>query len=57
MQIINIASGSSANSYFVSDGKTGILLEAGVSFQKIVTSLSTEKLKEIQACVISHSHL
>lgn len=57
MEIINIASGSSANSYFVSDGKTSILVEAGVNMRTLVTSLGTERLKEVQACVISHSHL
>lgn len=57
MEIINIASGSSANCYYVSDGKTSILLEAGVNIKKVIRAIGANKLKEIQACVISHSHL
>lgn len=54
MDIKTIASGSSGNAYTVSDGKTTLLLEAGLPAHKLCSSA---KLDEIDACLISHEHL
>ncbi len=55
MDIKILASGSSGNCYRVSDGKTAILLECGISIQKIRDGLNF-KLSEIEACFITHEH-
>ena len=53
MEIITIASGSSGNAYVLSDGKTTLLLEAGISIQKLCAAID---LSEVDACVITHEH-
>ena len=56
VKIKPIASSSSGNCYFLSDGKTPLLLEAGISISKIKKALAY-KLHLIQGCLISHAHL
>lgn len=56
MQIKTIGSGSSGNGYFVSDGHTQILLEAGIKFDKVQKALDF-KTRKISACFVTHSHL
>ena len=55
MEIMILASGSSGNAYFVSDGKTPLLLEAGIPFRLIKQGLDF-KVSQIAGCLISHEH-
>lgn len=56
MEIKVLASGSSGNAYFVSDGKTPLLLEAGIAFRLIQRGLNFQ-VNQIAGCLISHEHL
>lgn len=58
MKIMPIASGSSGNCYYVSDGETNILLDCGIPVQKIKEFLWNEgkRLSDIDACLVTHSH-
>ena len=55
MEIKSFASGSKGNCYSVSDGKTKILIEAGIAITEIKKSTGF-KLSEYSACLISHEH-
>jgi phosphoribosyl 1,2-cyclic phosphodiesterase len=55
MDILSLASSSAGNCYRISDGKTALLLEAGIPMQKIKQGLNY-KLSGIDGCLISHSH-
>lgn len=55
MDIKIIASGSKGNCYFVSDGKTKILLDAGIKFKQIQRRLNF-CTGDISACFITHEH-
>jgi phosphoribosyl 1,2-cyclic phosphodiesterase len=55
MEIKIIASGSSGNSYFVSDGNTGILLDAGIPFKRIQEGMGFNT-SVIDACLVTHRH-
>jgi phosphoribosyl 1,2-cyclic phosphodiesterase len=55
MQINVIASGSSGNCYRVSDGKTSLLLEAGIPLGKIKQGCNYS-LSSIAAALITHEH-
>ncbi len=55
MQIDVLASGSKGNCYRVSDGKTSLLLEAGIAFSAIQEGLDY-RVNEIAGCLISHVH-
>jgi phosphoribosyl 1,2-cyclic phosphodiesterase len=55
VDILSLASSSLGNCYRISDGKTNLLLEAGIPLQKIKQGLNY-KLSEIDGCLISHSH-
>lgn len=55
MKFESYASSSSGNCYAVSDGQTRVLLECGVSHQKL-QKLSGFRLSEFQACLVSHEH-
>jgi len=55
MVIKVLASGSSGNAYVVSDGKTPLLLEAGIPFRLIQQGLNF-KVSRIAGCLISHEH-
>ena len=58
MNIRPLASGSSGNCYFVSDGETDILLDCGISVKVIRTSLWNmgARLSDIAACFVTHEH-
>lgn len=58
MIIKSIASGSSGNCYYVSDGTTNLLLDCGIPVQKIKEFLWDEgkRLSDIDACLVTHSH-
>lgn len=55
MDIKVLASGSAGNAYFVSDGVTPLLLEAGISIKRIREGLDF-KLSEVAACLLTHEH-
>lgn len=58
IKIKPIASGSSGNCYYVSDGNSNILLDCGIPVQKIKEFLWNEgkRLSDIDACLVTHSH-
>lgn len=58
IQIKPIASGSSGNCYYISDGNSNILLDCGIPVQKIKEFLWNEgkRLSDIDACLVTHSH-
>lgn len=55
MEIKVLASGSSGNAYFVSDGATPLLLEAGIPFRLIKRGLNFQT-SHIAGCLITHEH-
>jgi len=55
IEITPLASGSSGNCYRISDGKTSLLLEAGIPYKQIQKGCGF-RLSEIKACLISHEH-
>lgn len=55
MDITIIASGSTGNAYRVSDGRTSVLIEAGVQIKKIQAVVGYT-LRDISACLVSHEH-
>ncbi|WP_027339956.1 MBL fold metallo-hydrolase [Halonatronum saccharophilum] len=50
-----LASSSKGNCYWVSDGKTPLLLECGISFKDIKRGIGF-RTSEIAGCLISHEH-
>jgi phosphoribosyl 1,2-cyclic phosphodiesterase len=58
MTIKPIASGSSGNCYFVSDGLTKILLDCGISFNRIQQALwdMGTGIPELSGCLVTHAH-
>ncbi len=55
MNIQSLASSSAGNCYKVSDGSTTLLLEAGITIQRIKQGLNF-RLSDIDGCLITHSH-
>lgn len=55
MVIKVIASSSKGNSYLISDGRSSILLECGIPFNKLQEELDF-KIHSVNACLISHEH-
>ena len=56
MDIKILASGSSGNAYRISDGKTTVLLDAGIPLRAIQVGCQF-KLSQIDGCFITHNHL
>jgi len=56
MDIKCIASGSSGNCYLIKTGTTKIIIECGISIKKIRQAID-DNIAEVDACLISHSHL
>jgi len=54
VMITPIASGSAGNCYYVTDGKTAVLLDAGVSVKAI--RRGGVKPSAVDACLVTHSH-
>lgn len=50
-----LASSSHGNAYIVSDGKTKLLLECGVSFKKL-QQLTKFNLSTLHGCFVTHEH-
>lgn len=55
MEIKVLASGSSGNAYRISDGKTSLLLDAGIPLKAIQVGCSF-KVTQIQGCFVTHNH-
>jgi phosphoribosyl 1,2-cyclic phosphodiesterase len=54
MLIKTIASSSKGNCYLIDDNKTKIIIEAGISTNKIIKEVG--RLSDISACLITHEH-
>lgn len=50
-----IASGSTGNAYYISDGETALLLEAGISIKSLKIG-TAYKLSGVAGCLCSHAH-
>lgn len=55
IDITALASSSKGNCYRVTDGKTPILLECGISYKEIQKGLNFQ-MSEIAACLVTHEH-
>jgi len=55
MLIKVIASGSTGNCYRITDGKTVIMIEAGIRF-KLIQQAFDFKLHDVAGCLLSHEH-
>ena len=51
-----IESNSTANAYFISDGRTPILIECGVRFRELQKALNF-KIASLAGCLLSHEHM
>lgn len=59
MVIKIMASSSKGNSYYLSDGETSLLIEAGLKKNNLKESLWVNeiRLSGIDGCIVSHEHL
>ena len=55
MDIKILASGSTGNAYRISDGRTSLLLDAGIPIKAIQVGCDF-KVSQIDGCFVSHSH-
>lgn len=55
IEILSFGSSSAGNCYWVSDGTTQLLLEAGIKFKDIQIGLNF-RISAIAGCLISHEH-
>ncbi|WP_406945730.1 MBL fold metallo-hydrolase [Halobacillus sp. SY10] len=55
IEVKALASSSKGNCYHITDGKTPLLLEAGIKFKEIQRKLDFQTSK-IKACLITHEH-
>lgn len=55
MDINVIASGSSGNAYLIGDGRTRLLLDAGIPFRRIQIGCGF-RTSTIDACLVTHRH-
>lgn len=55
IEITPLASSSAGNAYRVTDGKTALLLEAGIRYKDIQRALQF-KVSGLSGCLISHEH-
>lgn len=55
MKIRVIASGSAGNCYWISDGRTSLLLDAGIPLPEIQRGCEFG-ISDIEGCLITHSH-
>lgn len=56
IEIQTLATGSTGNCYYVTDGVTPILIECGISFKQIQRKLNFQTT-DIAACLVSHDHM
>ena len=55
IEIKTLASGSSGNAYWISDGHTELLLECGIKFKDIQIALDFDTRK-LAGCLVTHEH-
>lgn len=55
MEIKVLATGSSGNCYWISDGETELLIECGIKFYDIVKKLDYD-VSRLQTVLVSHAH-
>lgn len=55
MRINPIASGSSGNAYYVSDGGSSLLLDAGIPLRRIQEGCGY-KVSRLSGCLVTHAH-
>lgn len=56
IEIKAIASSSKGNAYWVTDGKTPLLLEAGIPVMQIKKAINFT-LSEVHGCLVTHEHM
>lgn len=56
MKLEVLASGSKGNCYILSSNSEKLIIEAGISYKKILTGLDFD-LSEVVGCLITHEHL
>ena len=57
LKFCSLFSGSSGNSFFVTDGDTNVLIDSGVSKKKILDSLQSMDIDNIDAILVTHEHI
>ena len=59
LKFLSLSSGSCGNCYFLSDGKSGLLIDAGVSVRRLKKTLAEHGLgtDSFQAVLVTHDHL
>jgi len=55
MEIDIYASGSDGNAYRISDGKTSLLLDAGIPFRKL-QEMTGHNITSLSGCLVTHEH-
>ncbi|ANU13488.1 Metallo-beta-lactamase superfamily domain protein in prophage [Planococcus halocryophilus Or1] len=55
IEIKTLATGSKGNCYYITDGYTPLLLEAGIKFRDIQRKLNFQT-RDIKGCLITHEH-
>lgn len=55
IQIKPLASSSAGNAYYITDGTTALLLEAGIKYKEIQRALNFQT-SDIAGCLITHEH-
>ena len=55
IEITVLASGSKGNCYYVTDGKTPLLLECGINYKEIQQGVGY-KVTGLAACLVTHEH-
>jgi len=55
IEITTLATGSKGNCYYITDGHTPLLLEAGIKFRDIQRKLNFQT-RDIKGCLITHEH-
>ena len=55
MLINPIASGSSGNAYYISDGQSNLLLDAGIPLAQIQAGCGY-KVSQLSGCLVTHGH-
>lgn len=55
IEIKTLATGSKGNCYYVTDGETPLLLEAGINFRDIRIALDF-KTRDLAGCLVTHEH-
>ncbi|MDQ0427711.1 phosphoribosyl 1,2-cyclic phosphodiesterase [Planomicrobium stackebrandtii] len=55
IEITTLATGSKGNCYYITDGHTPLLLEAGIKFRDVQRKLNFQT-RDIKGCLITHEH-